>query len=165
MLGKLARGEVNVGVTLAAIHRADQTRKGEASHFSWALLKAREKGAEKQLRESREDYDESLRNRPTLDCDVEIITGVHLPDGGFLPIVVGAGSHEDFRKAYVEGEEIADGPLGNQGATNHVFRRMAEAGGLESQLSFYRGVKLGQMVGLPRPTESTENLTEAPDSA
>ena len=61
MLGKLANGEVNVETAQAAIHRADQTRRGDASNFPWRLIRAKEKGAEKRLREARQAYDEALR--------------------------------------------------------------------------------------------------------
>jgi|GEM_PF-6756226 hypothetical protein len=165
ILGKLANDEVNLDTAWAAVRRADQTRKGEASHFNWVLSKAAEQGAEKRQRDAREAYDEALRHRPTIDCDVEIITGVPLPDGGFLPMVIGAGSHEDFGKAYGEGEEIARGPLGQQGATSHVFRRMAETGGLEAELAFYKGVMLGQLVGRPQPGGPAENPAVPPDPA
>lgn len=155
MLGKLANDEVSVEAAEAAIQGLDQTNKGRASNFGQRLLKAREKGAEKRYSQAREAYHEGLRNRPTIDCDVEIITSVPLPNGDSLPIVVGAGSFEDFDRAYEEGREIASGPLGKEGSTNHVLRRMAETGGLSEGLSFLRGVQLGQLVERSKslPTE------------
>ena len=145
MLGKLANGEVNSADAQDAISRADQTRKGRASNFGRAMVKARERGAEKMLREAREAHDEAMRTRPTIDYDVEIITSVPLPDGSLLPIVIGASSGEEFDRAHEESEEIARGPGGVEAATAHMLRSMAQAGGLESQLALYRGVELGRL--------------------
>ena len=144
MLGKLAKGEINVADTEDAIRNADQTRKGRASNFGRALIKAQDRATEKRLSEARAAHDEALRNRPTIDCDVEIIASIPLPGGGLAPIVIGAGSFEDFDKAYEESQKIAEGPGGMQ-ATAHMLRSMAHAGGTEEQLALYRGVELGRM--------------------
>jgi hypothetical protein len=148
MLGRLSRGEINPAVAEDAIRRADKTTKGDDSNFWARLVKARERGAEKRLADAREAHDEA-----TIACEVEIITGISLPDGGFLPIVVGAGSHEDFARASEESERIAEGPGGTQEATTYLLRSMAEAGGLEAELAFYRGAELGRMTERARQAE------------
>jgi hypothetical protein len=134
-----------------AIWSADQTRKGRASHFGRALLAADRKG--------------SWRTRSTKDMDVEIIVALPHPDGSVSPMVIGAGSHEGFAKAWEEGEELGrnadDGLDPEQVRTTHIFKSMAEAGGVVSQAAFYVGVKMGSRMELGRsepPDPSSTNL-------
>lgn len=92
---------------------------------------------------------EKEQKRPTQDCDIEIIGLITGPDGFAAPIVIGAGSFEDFDRACTEGDELAAAadetmvvPDGLR--AEHILRSMAAAGGVLPQALFYAGNKLGQ---------------------
>jgi hypothetical protein len=84
--------------------------------------------------------------RPTQDCEVEIITGLPGPNGTLIPMVIGAGSWDDVRRAGAEADAFAKS-LSATGAnpadlrTEYFFRAMAEAGGVVPQYSFYANSK------------------------
>lgn len=80
--------------------------------------------------------------RPTEDCDIEIITGIPGLDGNIVPMVIGAGSWEDFNRAEVGARRFASS-LGSTGVsaerlrTEYTFRKMAETGGVVPQYTYY----------------------------
>ncbi|MEK7059457.1 MAG: hypothetical protein AAB971_01745 [Patescibacteria group bacterium] len=92
-----------------------------------------------------------FKDRPTQDCDIEIIAALPHADGSVTPIVIGAGSFDDFKAACGEADESAQATDPSQAnpesvRAKYVIRRMAEAGGVTSQLAFYTGATIGQMI-------------------
>lgn len=135
VLQRLSRGEAEREEAEAAISRADKTRKGQASDFTARLLAA--------------DRQNRFRNRPTADCEIEIFTAVPGPDGKIEPMVIAAGSAEDFDRAWKEGEEFAASDAAQASDINpdllradYALMHMSEASGLLPRLMFARGAEL-----------------------
>jgi hypothetical protein len=159
ILHRLARGEANRETAQAAIKLANQTRKGRDSFFGRALLQADRKSAETRARQLRQDYNEALRNRLTRHHEFELITAVPFPDGGLVPLVIGAGSGEDVDRIWSEADKVAQGPGGAEAALNHVYKGMAAAGDTVPEFAFWLGTRIGQAGGLD-PSQQTEGPTE-----
>lgn len=137
VLHRLSRGEAEREEAEAAISRADKTRKGQASDFASRLLAA--------------DRQNRFRNRPTADCGIEIFTAVPGPDGKIEPMVIAAGSAEDFDRAWKEGEEFAASDRAKASdaspellRANYALMRMAETSGLLPRVLFVRGAQMAQ---------------------
>lgn len=141
MLHRLSRGETEVDEVEDAIARADQTRKGRASDFASRLLAAERQGR--------------LRNRPTADCDIEIFSAVTFPDGKTRPVLLAAGSHEDFEQALQEGEEFAASERAQASGrspellqADFAMLRLAEMSGMLPQALIYKSIQAGQAMAL-----------------
>jgi hypothetical protein len=141
MLHKLSRGEVELEEVETAVSRADKTRKGQASDFAARLLAA--------------DREGRFRNRPTADCEIEIFTAMTGPDGKTEPVVIAAGSGEDFDRAWEEGEEFAASDRAQASdaspellRANYALMRMAETSGLLPRVLFIRGAQMAQGVSI-----------------
>jgi hypothetical protein len=96
--------------------------------------------------------------RPTQDCEVEIISGLPGPDGTLIPMVIGAGSWDDVRRAGAEADAFAKSlsAAGTNPAdlrAEYFFRAMAEAGDVVPQYSFYANSK---RAGRTVPEETPE---------
>lgn len=80
--------------------------------------------------------------RSTKDFEIEIIVGIPGPDGDVTPMVIGAGSWEDFNRAETEARRFAKS-LGSTGVSaeklhsEYVLRELAETGGVVPQYTFY----------------------------